>query len=73
MTEVFIDTPYVMLQQLLKMENIVSSGGQVKWFLQENQVMVNGEHDDRRGRKLYPGDEIAVPDFGSFVIRAHEA
>lgn len=73
MTEVFIDTPYVMLQQMLKMENIISSGGQVKWFLQENQVLVNGERDERRGRKLYPGDEITVPDFGSFVIRANEA
>lgn len=68
-TEVFINTPYITLGQLLKEENVISSGGQAKWFLRETDVLVNNEHDDRRGRKLYPNDEVLVPQVGSFIVR----
>ncbi|MBA1393778.1 RNA-binding protein, partial [Lactobacillus sp. XV13L] len=39
---------------------IISTGGQAKWFLQENQVLVNGQEENRRGKKLYPGDVVQV-------------
>lgn len=67
-TEVSIATPYITLGQLLKEENIIATGGQAKWYLRENEVLVNQEHDDRRGRKLYPGDIVAVPTGERFVI-----
>ncbi|MCT4396487.1 S4 domain-containing protein YaaA [Periweissella beninensis] len=69
-TEVFIDTPFITLGQLLKEENVISSGGQAKWFLKEVSVMVNEEHDDRRGRKLYPDDIVNVPEIGTFIVKA---
>ena len=43
------------LGQLLKEANIIASGGQAKWYLAENAVYVNGELENRRGRKLYAG------------------
>lgn len=49
-----ITTEYITLQQLLKMENFISSGGGAKFFLMENEVYVDGELENRRGRKLYP-------------------
>ena len=70
-TEVFIDTPFITLGQLLKEENVISSGGQAKWFLREVDVLVNDEHDDRRGRKLYPDDVVIVPEIGTFVVKAN--
>jgi len=66
-----IDTPFITLGQMLKEEAIISSGGQAKWFLRETKVLVNGEPDDRRGRKLYPGDTIEVEANGSFFIRSN--
>ncbi|EHO50448.1 S4 domain protein YaaA [Lentilactobacillus kisonensis DSM 19906 = JCM 15041] len=66
--EILIDGPYITLGQLLKEEAIISSGGQAKWFLKENAVNVNDEPDDRRGRKLYDGDHVEVPDVGLFFI-----
>ncbi|MBM7544733.1 S4 domain protein YaaA [Weissella beninensis] len=69
-TEVFINTPFITLGQLLKEENVISSGGQAKWFLKEVPVMVNEEHDDRRGRKLYPDDIVNVPEIGTFIVKA---
>ena len=70
--DVFIETPYITLGQMLKEESVISTGGQAKWYLREHTVLVNDESDDRRGRKLYPGDEIAVPDAGSFFIRSKQ-
>lgn len=55
-----ITTEFITLQQFLKMNDIISSGGEAKYFLKENEILVNGEKEDRRGRKLYPGDEVKV-------------
>ena len=62
-----ITTPYITLQQLLKIENIISSGGEAKFYLSSNTVLVNGEEENRRGRKLYPKDVIKVDD-QEFII-----
>ena len=60
--ELKLKTPYITLGQLLKIADVISSGGQAKWFLAEHadQILVNGEHENRRGRKLYPGDLITI-------------
>lgn len=68
MTEIKIDTEYITLGQFLKLADCVQSGGMAKWFLDEYEVFINGEQDQRRGRKLRVGDEIKIPGLGSFVI-----
>ena len=65
-----IDREFITLGQLLKFENIVESGGMVKLFLADYQVVINGEQDQRRGRKLYPGDVVQIEEVGDFEIRA---
>ena len=60
MIPVKITTEYIELQMLLKMQDIITSGGQAKYFLQENDVFVNGDLENIRGKKLYPGDKIKV-------------
>lgn len=59
---------YITLNILLKLADIISTGGMAKIFLQENAVLVNGEEENRRGRKLYRGDVIEV-DSKAFVIK----
>ena len=59
---------YITLNILLKITGIISTGGQAKYYLQENTVLVNKEEENRRGRKLYPGDEILV-EGKKFIIR----
>ena len=68
MKDIVIDTEFITLGQLLKMTDAISSGGMAKWFLSENEVYVNGEVDDRRGRKLRDGDIINIPGVGRFRI-----
>ena len=57
-----IDTEVITLGQLLKMTDWISSGGEAKFAVKELKITVNGEKEDRRGRKLYPGDQISIED-----------
>jgi ribosome-associated protein len=66
--KVKIDTEFITLGQFLKLAEIIQSGGMAKFFLQEYDVYINGEQDQRRGRKLRNGDEISIPEFGKYVI-----
>ncbi|PWW31019.1 S4 domain protein YaaA [Cytobacillus oceanisediminis] len=68
MTEVQIDTEYITLGQFLKAADVIQTGGMAKWFLSEYEVFVNGEQDQRRGRKLRTGDKVEIPDVGEFMI-----
>ena len=52
--------PFITLQSVLKITGLVATGGMVKAFLADNVVFVNGERENRRGRKLYSGDEIQL-------------
>ena len=61
------DEDFITLGILLKLAGIIDTGGQAKWFLSENAVLVNGEEENRRGRKLYHGDQILVQN-QSFII-----
>ena len=70
METVNLKTPYITLGQLLKIADEISSGGQAKWYLSENNVKVNGEIDDRRGRKLYPDDKVELPNGKTYVMKA---
>ena len=52
---------FITLAQALKYANVIGSGGQAKWFLQEYAVYLNGELEDRRGKKIYRGDQLLIP------------
>ena len=45
------DEEYITLNVLLKITDLIDTGGQAKFFLQNNTVYVNGELENRRGRK----------------------
>jgi ribosome-associated protein len=62
-TDIPIHGEFITLGQLLKLAGVLGSGGEVRAFLQETSIRVNGEHDNRRGRKLHPGDIIVVEGF----------
>lgn len=53
-----LEEEYITLQQILKACDVIASGGQIKPYLAEHTVLVNGEKEDRRGRKLRTGDVV---------------
>ncbi len=72
MESIHITTDYIQLGQFLKLAGVIDTGGMVKWFLSEHEVLVNDEHENRRGKKLYPGDRIVIEGAGSFTITKKE-
>lgn len=69
--EINIHTEYITLGQFVKLLNILDSGGMIKSYLQNQGVMVNGELEQRRGRKLYPEDIVEIE--GNTYIVSKEA
>lgn len=59
---VSIQTEYIKLEALLKMANLVGSGGEAKVVIQDGQVTVNGAVCPMRGKKLRPGDLVVFQD-----------
>ena len=62
MRTVEIYTEYITLGQLLKLTDTIASGALAKQYLAEYTPTVNDEPDNRRGRKIRPGDEVQFPD-----------
>ncbi|RYG22856.1 RNA-binding S4 domain-containing protein [bacterium] len=52
----------ILLQALLKLLGFISMGGEVRSLLAGGGIKVNGEPEDRRGRKLRNGDIVDLPD-----------
>ncbi len=50
----------IKLDQFLKLAQVVQTGGHAKLLIQAGEVLVNGEVETRRGRKLVPGDVVEV-------------
>ena len=56
MAFITIKDEFIKLGQALKLAGLVGSGIEAKIVIQDGEVLVNGEVDLRRGKKLYPGD-----------------
>lgn len=54
--EVPIRDEYIRLGQAMKLAGILSMGSDIKYAIMDGNVEVNGEKEDRRGRKLHKGD-----------------
>lgn len=59
MSDITITTEFIKLQDLLKLANLVGTGGEAKIVIQNGDVSVNGEVCTMRGKKIRPGDKVA--------------
>lgn len=59
----------ITLGKFLKYKNIIGTGGEAKWFLSEHEVYLNGEPENRRGKKLHDGDELIINTVGEYKIK----
>ena len=58
--DVKIKENFITLGQFIKLVDLISSGGESKTYLLDAKVQINGENDNRRGRKLYKNDQIVI-------------
>lgn len=52
------ETESIHLEQFLKVQGMVGTGGQAKILIQSGQVLVNGQVETRRKRQLVQGDKV---------------
>ena len=60
---------YIELNRLLKFLNLTESGGQANMFITNGEVIVNGEVEYRKRKKLRNGD---VVEFGGEIVEVVE-
>lgn len=58
MEKIKIKDEFIKLGQALKLAGLAESGLDAKIEIQEGNVLVNGETECRRGKKIYAGDVI---------------
>ncbi len=59
---------YIELCKLLKLENWVAGGGEAKHFIAEGYVLLNGEVETRKRKKIYDQD---IVEFQNQIICVH--
>lgn len=60
MKDIKINTDYIKLDQFLKLIDEASSGGDAKVKILSGEVKLNGITENRRGKKIRPGDEVSL-------------
>lgn len=72
MKKVAITTDFIKLDQFLKLADITGSGGEARAFILENDIFVNGEKEERRGKKLRHGDTVTIHGREYEIVQAGE-
>jgi ribosome-associated protein YbcJ (S4-like RNA binding protein) len=63
MTTYTLYDDFITLGKLLKEAAIIDTGGAAKHFLATHEVLYNGAYENRRGKKLFAGDQLDFPEF----------
>jgi ribosome-associated protein len=58
MIEIKIKGDYIELFKLMKVSNMVGTGGEAKIHISEGLVMVNAQVETRKRYKVRPGDKV---------------
>ncbi len=66
--EIGIRTEFIKLDSFLKYAGVTDTGGQAKEAVLEGLVLVNGEVCTMRGKKIRPGDVVAIDDLELHVV-----
>ena len=62
-----LEDEYIRLDDLLKLNGYVQTGGEAKVLIQAGGVTLDGEVCTMRGKKLRGGEVIAIPEDGEEI------
>lgn len=69
-----IHTEYIQIDQLLKLEGIIETGGQVKGLIDDQVITLNGNMVTEKRKKCRVGDVVGVEGLDvEFIITKEEA
>ncbi len=70
MNEIIIHQEPVELYKILKFESLVGSGGEARFVIGEGMVLVNGETELRKRRKIIAGDIIGFNENEFLIVKS---
>ena len=62
-----IKTEFIKLDSLLKFAGLVETGADGKLIILEGRIKVDGETCTMRGKKIYPGMKVQIPEIDSEI------
>lgn len=68
METISIRTEKIQLDQLLKREGIIETGGQVRFLIEDQMVYLNGSLVTEKRKQIRIGDVLKIVDVGEFTI-----
>lgn len=68
METISIKTEKIQLDQLLKREGIIETGGQVRFLLEDQMIYLNGSLVTEKRKQIRIGDVLKIVDVGEFTI-----
>ena len=69
-----IHTEYIQIDQLLKLEGVIETGGQVKGLIDDQVITLNGNMVTEKRKKCRIGDVVGVEGLDvEFIITKEEA
>lgn len=63
-----IKTEFIKLDSLLKFAGLVETGADGKLIIQEGRIRVENEVCTMRGKKIYPGMRVQIPEIDSVIV-----
>ena len=60
MKKIEIRGDYIQLDQFLRKEDIISSGGETGYFLEKHEIFLNGTKIHEKRKKIYLGDQLSL-------------
>ncbi|MDY3983693.1 MAG: RNA-binding S4 domain-containing protein [Veillonellaceae bacterium] len=70
--QVQIHTDYIQLDQLLKLANVIQTGGQIRPLLDEEAIQVDNQICREKRKKIRPGQVVVVNDQIAILVKAQE-
>ncbi len=67
--EIKLRDEFIKLGQALKAAGVAESGVDAKFLVQDGKVLVNGQTELQRGKKLYDGDEAICRDVRIRIVK----
>ncbi len=67
-----IDSEYITLGQFLKYQGYINNGGEAKIAVKTLKITINKAPEDRRGRKIYPGDVVKIEKDVYVIVKSDE-
>ncbi len=58
--DIYITGEYIQLNRMLKYAGIISTGGEAKFFIEDNDIILNGVSVFELRKKIRVGDELTI-------------